>query len=528
MWPKNSNRFAIFTAGLTIGTYIDGLLKMATASYKGEYTSGYINITGGVPAAVTNANFRFYKVTNTDSTSADYLNWGNMIPYGAPYVDRNNNGQWDAGIDRPGIKNATQTIFVCLTDGFPETHTPSEGFSGGTTPIFAEMHLTAWAYKKGDSLSAEPLNDIQYFSYEIINKSTKTWNNLAMGVISDVSLGMADAEYIGCDTTLNLAYGFDYDNMNGSGNPPSYGLNPPAVGMDYILSPIRPTGNQNDSVVYYVPPGSNNKVLKKGYKEFGMTSFVYFTGSGSGIPPCNMDPSNPNGAYNYLIGLKIDGSAYFHPFTKQRVKKLYNGNPETSEGWTEYGYNGNANMAQIRNCLGGDTVTTYPSSPGNRKFVFNTGGLNYNVNAGDTIRVILAQMIARGTSNKNSVTKLKDLCRAAKLIYETNFTVSVRNIASEVPMRYSLSQNYPNPFNPTTTIRFSIVNGFPVGTSGNDKVVLKVYDVMGREVQTLVNERLQPGTYEASFDGSMLNSGVYFYRLSTGDFTESKKMLLIK
>jgi hypothetical protein len=62
--------------------------------------------------------------------------------------------------------------------------------------------------------------------------------------------------------------------------------------------------------------------------------------------------------------------------------------------------------------------------------------------------------------------------------------------------------------------------------AGNVKLV--VYDIQGREVQTLVNEYMKPGTYEVSFDGSKLTSGVYFYRISTGDFTETKKMLMIK
>ena len=78
-----------------------------------------------------------------------------------------------------------------------------------------------------------------------------------------------------------------------------------------------------------------------------------------------------------------------------------------------------------------------------------------------------------------------------------------------------IMQNYPNPFNPITNVKFSIVN------SGDVKLV--VYDVMGREVQTLVNESLQPGTYETSFDGSALNSGVYFYKLITDGFTRDKK-----
>jgi hypothetical protein len=103
---------------------------------------------------------------------------------------------------------------------------------------------------------------------------------------------------------------------------------------------------------------------------------------------------------------------------------------------------------------------------------------------------------------------------------------SITPIITETPSSYSLSQNFPNPFNPVTKIRFDV----PVCHSceSRNPVVLKVYDVMGREVQTLVNERLQPGTYEATFDGSALNSGVYFYKLTTDGYTETKKMLMIK
>ena len=96
----------------------------------------------------------------------------------------------------------------------------------------------------------------------------------------------------------------------------------------------------------------------------------------------------------------------------------------------------------------------------------------------------------------------------------------VNNVSIKVPSSYSLSQNYPNPFNPRTVISFSL----PVVNNAT----LKVYDVIGHEVQTLVNERLQPGTYEVSFDGTSLNSSVYFYKLITNGFTETKKMLMIK
>jgi hypothetical protein len=97
---------------------------------------------------------------------------------------------------------------------------------------------------------------------------------------------------------------------------------------------------------------------------------------------------------------------------------------------------------------------------------------------------------------------------------------SITHVATETPSKYSLSQNYPNPFNSMCNVQFSMYN------AGNAKLV--VYDVMGREVQTLVNESLKSGTYEVSFDGSRLNSGVYFYKLITNGFTETRKMLMIK
>ena len=103
---------------------------------------------------------------------------------------------------------------------------------------------------------------------------------------------------------------------------------------------------------------------------------------------------------------------------------------------------------------------------------------------------------------------------------------SVNQITTTIPSLFSLSQNYPNPFNPVTKIKFDVA--LDSRFRGNDNVVLKVYDVMGREVQTLVSESLKPGTYEASFDGSHYSSGVYFYKLITDGFTDTKKMLLIK
>jgi hypothetical protein len=87
-------------------------------------------------------------------------------------------------------------------------------------------------------------------------------------------------------------------------------------------------------------------------------------------------------------------------------------------------------------------------------------------------------------------------------------------------MKFGLSQNYPNPFNPVTRIPYSIAE--------NSFVSLKIYDVLGREVKTLVSEKQTAGEYEVLFNASDLNSGVYFYRLTSGNFTETKKLILLK
>jgi hypothetical protein len=98
----------------------------------------------------------------------------------------------------------------------------------------------------------------------------------------------------------------------------------------------------------------------------------------------------------------------------------------------------------------------------------------------------------------------------------------ISSVKDEVgfPKTYSMSQNYPNPFNPTTKIQYQV--------SSISKVTLKVYDVLGNEVATLVSEEKLAGVYEVEFDASNLSSGIYLYTLQTGSFFESKKMILIK
>jgi len=110
--------------------------------------------------------------------------------------------------------------------------------------------------------------------------------------------------------------------------------------------------------------------------------------------------------------------------------------------------------------------------------------------------------------------------------------IGIKPISSEIPKSYFLSQNYPNPFNPSTKIKFSVPllnqGGVAPTEVGDGVVSVIIFDILGREVTTIVNEQLHPGIYEAEFDGTNYPSGVYFYKLVTDGFTETKRMVLLK
>lgn len=104
------------------------------------------------------------------------------------------------------------------------------------------------------------------------------------------------------------------------------------------------------------------------------------------------------------------------------------------------------------------------------------------------------------------------------LTYSPN--IGIKKISNEIPDRFLLYQNYPNPFNPKTNIKYQITK--------SSNVSIKIYDLLGREIVTLVNEKLQPGLYETQFDANQLPSGIYFYKFDAGELKDTKRMILIK
>jgi hypothetical protein len=490
-WPLNSNKFAIFTTGLSIAAMVGGQFRMAAAFHSGEYLPGYIVDSSGFPAARTDSRFKIYRVRAGDNggTNPDWLNWGNMVSYGAPYTDFNHNNIYESNIDTPGVRGAYETIFLCMTDGFPQSHTLAEGFGGGTLPLYAEVHMLGW------SINNSVFDAVQFFKWEIINKNNTAWNSTYFSIGADPDLGGASDDYIGCDTTLRLGFCYNGDNYD-----TVYGTNPPAVAMLLLEGAINKSVTPN--------------------KNLWMSSFVYFTFMSSTV--CENDPiGEPLPAYYMMKGLKKDQTPWVIPPGGQSnvTKYCYSGDPETASGWNE-GFPGSI-TGSIQNCGGPNVYTGQyitPNTPGDRRMVMSSGAENFTVQPGEKQTIAMAQFILRGYTNRNAVTQAK----IKSQVINQNYLIGINKIDNEVPKYYSLYQNYPNPFNPLTKIKFDVT------AVGKGDVKLIVYDALGREAAVLINEQLKAGTYEAEWNASNYPSGVYFYKLTAGKFTQTKKMVLIK
>ncbi|MBN8583824.1 MAG: T9SS type A sorting domain-containing protein [Ignavibacteria bacterium] len=157
----------------------------------------------------------------------------------------------------------------------------------------------------------------------------------------------------------------------------------------------------------------------------------------------------------------------------------------------------------------------------------DNGTVRITTNAGETW---FSDPVFNGLNG--SITSISEIPRSSKtfsalsngsglyLISEDPPFIGIKNISNEIPKEFSLLQNYPNPFNPVTNIQFQIKQ--------SSEVKIVIYDVNGKELQTLVNQKLNAGTYSADWNAANSSSGVYFYKLTADDFTQTRKMVLVK
>jgi len=454
-WPRGTGYNARFSSGLWMGCVVGNDTLTAVAKYTYDYKPGYVDNNGN-PQGQFDTLYRIYRIERGDTTTPDYQNW--------PV----NQGAYVNSLGKPFFLG-TQTMFYVYTDAYPH----SSGISS-LASLKAQILQTNWCYTNVG------LRDVIFTEFKVINRSNSTWTNTYIRFWTDDDLDNATDDRIGCDTLRELGYTYNADNSDQT-----------AVGTKVLRSPIMFTGNNNDTVKYYSPPGSQNLRIKVGYKYTGMNVFNYY----NNVTPEPADPRNNIETFRVIAGLWRTGQAWINPINGQTTKKVFSGDPVSGSGWI--------------------------MSDGNdRRFLQGYGP--FNMNANDTQSIIVAQVIARGSSNLNSITLLRDLSDHVQTIYNQNFqsVLSVKNISTEIPERFNLYQNYPNPFNPSTKIKFDISKTY--------NVKLTIYDVIGRKIDMLINQKLEPGTYEVGWDAKKYSSGSYFYRLETDDLSQVKAMILLK
>jgi Secretion system C-terminal sorting domain len=509
IWPASatSRLTAVYTSGIWIGAKVGPQreLRLAASSYNTHYSPGNIPIIGQVPpASVCNdPSWRGYYVQLTDPSLSDggtrtklaggrqytfnYDSWANWpVQKGAPYVEVNNipgyQPSWNG--DRPGIGNGMTArpdellfmVYMDYTNCTNNIHMAEISLPGGTLPMGVEFQQLVFMF------NCLPLRDMYFLKFRIINKSNLTWDSTFIGNVNDPDLGDGSDDALGCDTSREMGFCYNFDN-----NDPLYGSNPPAMGYRFLQSPLKYTGNNNDTAK--LPYDT-----LVGFLQPGMFAFNQF----GGINPCIADPDIAFRAYYFISGLNGCGESFFNPISGLPTRFRYDGNSCSRNGWFDSTSN--------------DTRGFMSSGP-------------FNMNSGDTQIVVLSYMITRdGGNNFQNVCALQSISDSALYHYYHDFRnctpIGIQPVSGEIPQKFELHQNYPNPFNPMTKLKFQMPK--------SDFVKLTVFDVTGKEIIALVDEQLKPGIYETDWDASNYPSGVYFYSIITGSYSQTRKMVLIK
>src|ERR1035437_1941620 len=281
VYPKGTGKTCVFTSGLLWGGLVQGdpQPRVGGTTYRTGLQPGAI-LSNGQADDPTLDKYRIYRVrsdvkpggpvvdlsaeaTNENTTVSvlqqqfekDWTEWPASL--GAPYNDVNHNGVYDPTVDVPGVPGAAQSIFYVANDLNQSLTTNLYGSS----PIGIELHTIMWTYGK-----IENFDNIYFRKYQLINKSSLPVSDMYISLWSDPDIGDAGDDFAGCDTTLNLGYGY-----NASPIDQIYERNPPVVGFQLLECPLA-AGTSPDTGYF------NNRTII-GKKNIPMTAFYYFTNS---------------------------------------------------------------------------------------------------------------------------------------------------------------------------------------------------------------------------------------------------------
>lgn len=426
-WPKGSGNSAVFASGLWIAGKVDGEIRSAAAEYASEFQPGSMAYVpgsgvGGTPNNSNDARFQVSSINKNDSsdpTSPDYNREYASWPAtdGAPahdgeyftddfadgiegvrdpeeaFVDFNGDGVYNGpdgqlvtGEDPP-LMIGDQMHWFVMNDADDAAHTNL----WSTQPLSIEVQTTLFGFDRAD-----PLGNIMFLKWLVINKSGTTIEDTYISLWSDADLGDANDDYVGCDTVLSVGYYY-----NGTPVDQSYGTKPPAVGYDFFQGPIVPSPGDVALV-------SGREI--EDFKNMPMTSFVKYI---NGVPGYN-DPENAIEAYNYMQGFTITGDPWLDPDGNE-TKFLDPGDPRTGSGWTEFD----------------DDV----GGPGDRRKLMSSGPFTMEswsdsnadgwpqVGEPGVQEIVAAVIIAAGTNNLNAVDAMKFFDQFAQNAYDSQFNL---------------------------------------------------------------------------------------------------------
>ncbi len=485
-WPENSQNTLTFADGALIGYKKEDTVKVQGSTFNFGLTAGYLDENGNPNMSSDERNQVFKLVRNWEQLpdgeeKAKYQYHHEHWPaeLGAPFVDTDNDGVYNYEVDYPDYPGDEILFWTshCAND-------LASASLYGVTGDKIEVHTTVY------DLAMDEFDDVVFKKYKYINKTGKTLNNTILSYWADDDLGNANDDFVGSLEEFDMAYSYNADNYDED----YYSADPPAIGRMFLEGPAI-EGTELDTAWI-----NGNPVAGK--KNLPITAFAFYTnGSSVYVDP---DLQNADGAvqmYHYMNGYMGSGSEFIDPTTNEATKLCLDGDPVAGNGWYEgAGWTGGL-------------------AAGDRRYTMSSGPFEFA--DGDTVQVTYAFLVARGNSNLNSVEKLRSLASKIKTYHKYGVLLDVEDNKSDLAVdSYSLNQNYPNPFNPSTTISFTIPQ--------KEIVKISIYNLLGEKVSELVNSEFSAGIHNVKFNASKLASGIYFYNIKAGEFTQTRKMMLLK
>lgn len=502
---------------------IDNGIVWANAVAPSSLVQDYI--AGDVANGQTDPRAQLYRVRRSDTPFGNsWVDWVDAVSLGADYYDGNNdgiynpadlnaNGTWDPNEDRPDILG-DETLWCVYNDGLPT----SQRRWNTVPPKGIEIRQTVFAYS-----AHHPLNNIIFIRYKVLNTGTiaSLLDSVYFGIWDDPDLGDPSDDLVGCDIALKSQYTYN------EGDDIDFGINPPSFLVKLLSGPhsyipgvtfidINANGEFDEGVDTPLDTAFYNRGQILGIKSYSGAKNLYSSSmmSYQNSDPVLGDPDNAQQARNYILGLTKNG---------QEV------DPCTWPYGTVYG---GINCSTLNNKFwySGDPITQIGwlhNSPRDVRQMQNIGP--FKLKAGKPVEIFLAYTAGRGINALNSLSIANSISNRAMNLYNANFdtnsVVGIKNFFEYCNgLDIRLRQNYPNPFNPSTKISWQS----PV----SNWQTLKVYDVLGNEVASLVDEYKPAGKYEVEFEAlSGIRhpvSGIYFYQLKVGNYSDTKKMLLLK